>query len=46
MDAAYLNQVLSSLPGVDPNDPALAEALKGQNKEDKEDKEEGKGDGA
>lgn len=38
MDAAYLNQVLSSLPGVDPNDPAVAEALKEQEKRD-----EGKG---
>lgn len=34
MDAAYLNQVLSSLPGVDPSDPTVSEALKEQQKKD------------
>lgn len=39
MDAAYLNQVLSSLPGVDPSDPAIAAALEEQRRQ-----EEGKKD--
>lgn len=43
MDAAYLNQVLSSLPGVDPNDPALAEVLK-QSKEENDGKEDKEGE--
>lgn len=39
MDAAYLNQVLSSLPGVDPSDPAVAEALGEQQRKQGEDKD-------
>merc|ERR1712127_417019 len=42
-DPAFVNQLLGSLPGVDPDDPAIQEALRKAN-EDKKDDEEGKKD--
>ena len=42
-DPAFVNQLLGSLPGVNPDDPAIQEALRKAN-EDKKDDEEGKKD--
>jgi len=42
-DPAFVNQLLGSLPGVNPDDPAIQEALRKAN-EDKKDDEEGKND--
>jgi len=41
-DPQFVNQLLGSLPGVDPNDPQIQEALKNAQKDDKdEDKKDG-----
>merc|ERR1712232_39995 len=38
-DPAFVNELLGSMPGVDPNDPEIQEALrKAHKKEDKDDK--------
>ena len=42
-DPAFVNQLLGSLPGVNPDDPAIQDALRKAN-EDKKDDEEGKKD--
>ena len=39
-DPAFMSSVLGSLPGVDPNDPTVQEALAGLEKEEKEEKKE------
>lgn len=44
-DPEYMKSVLSSLPGVDPNDPSIknaVEEIKGKDEEKKQDKEEEK----
>jgi 26S proteasome regulatory subunit N10 len=35
-DASYVNSILSTLPGVDPNDPSIQEALNNAPDKDKE----------
>eukprot|EP00566_Odontella_aurita_P012119 CAMPEP_0113573864 /NCGR_PEP_ID=MMETSP0015_2-20120614/26845_1 /TAXON_ID=2838 /ORGANISM="Odontella" /LENGTH=484 /DNA_ID=CAMNT_0000476971 /DNA_START=86 /DNA_END=1541 /DNA_ORIENTATION=+ /assembly_acc=CAM_ASM_000160 len=40
-DPQFVNQLLGSLPGVDPNDPAIQSALKGLNKKDGDGKKDG-----
>jgi len=40
-DPRFVNQLLGSLPGVDPNDPAIQEALRGLNEGDKKDDKKG-----
>merc|ERR1712137_1074572 len=39
-DPAFLNQLLVSLPGVDPNDPAIQNALRNFNQQQQEEKDE------
>jgi len=39
-DPAFVNQLLGSLPGVDPNDPAIQNALRNFNQQQQEEKDE------
>ncbi len=39
-DANYVNSILSSLPGVDPNDPSLQAALGNAQNDDDDEEEE------
>ena len=41
-DPAFVNQLLGSLPGVDPNDPQIQNALRDINKDEEKDNEESK----
>jgi 26S proteasome regulatory subunit N10 len=41
-DANYVNSILSSLPGVDPNDPSIQQALQGDAEKKEEEGEEKK----
>mmetsp|Transcript_5377 Transcript_5377/g.7383 ORF Transcript_5377/g.7383 Transcript_5377/m.7383 type:complete len:466 (-) Transcript_5377:216-1613(-) len=43
-DPQFVNQLLGSLPGVDPNDPGIQNALKTLNADDKEKKDDSKKD--
>eukprot|EP00816_Leptocylindrus_hargravesii_P004884 CAMPEP_0196802806 /NCGR_PEP_ID=MMETSP1362-20130617/2363_1 /TAXON_ID=163516 /ORGANISM="Leptocylindrus danicus, Strain CCMP1856" /LENGTH=428 /DNA_ID=CAMNT_0042174207 /DNA_START=40 /DNA_END=1326 /DNA_ORIENTATION=+ len=44
-DPQFVNQLLGSLPGVDPNDPAIQNALKNLNQQQQQNKKDGDGDG-
>lgn len=43
-DPAFVNQLLGSLPGVDPNDPAIQSALRNMNQGEEQTSEDGKKD--
>mmetsp|Transcript_50086 Transcript_50086/g.121358 ORF Transcript_50086/g.121358 Transcript_50086/m.121358 type:complete len:454 (-) Transcript_50086:222-1583(-) len=44
-DPAFVNQLLGSLPGVDPNDPTIQSALSNMKKDEEKDKKDEDGDG-
>jgi 26S proteasome regulatory subunit N10 len=44
-DPQFVNQLLGSLPGVDPNDPEIQNALQSMKKDDKKDEGDKKKDG-